>query len=77
MAFFEVNGLAVGKDSIFFQTDRKIVDFSLLITRSYFKNNVFDVTDILKLVNKDKCHKYDNSKSIKGIIMKIIFWIFI
>ena len=55
MAFFEVNGLPVSKDSILFQTDRKIVDFSLSITRSYFKNNVFDVRDILKLVNKDKC----------------------
>lgn len=55
MAFFEVNGLAISKDSIFFQTDRKIVDSSLSITRSYFKNNVFDVRDILKLVNKDKC----------------------
>ena len=49
--------LGVNKESISFQADRRLVDIWLSITRMYFKNNGFDVTDI-KLVNKDKCKQF-------------------
>ena len=52
MLLLKVHELAVNKESIYFQTDRKLVDLWLSFTRSYFKNNRFDVTDI-KLINKD------------------------
>ena len=52
MVLLKTHELAVNKESISFQTDRKLVDAWLSITKSYFKNNGFDVTDI-KLINKD------------------------
>ena len=52
MVLLKVHKLAVNKESISFQTDRKLVDLWLSITKSYFKNNGFDVTDI-KLISKD------------------------
>ena len=52
MLLLKVHELAVNKEAISFQTDRKLVDLWLSFTRSYFKNNRFDVTDI-KLINKD------------------------
>ena len=52
MVLLKTHKLAVNKESIFFQTDRKLVDLWLSVTKSYFKNNGFDVTDI-KHINKD------------------------
>ena len=57
MVLPKVHKLAVNKESISFQTDRKFVDLWLPITRSYFKNSGFDVTDI-KLINKDTCKQF-------------------
>ena len=52
MVLLKAHEPAVNKESTSFQTDRKLVDLWLSITKSYFKNNGFDVTDI-KLINKD------------------------
>ena len=57
MVLLKVHELALNKESISFQTDRKLVDFWLSITRSYFKNNGFDVTDI-KLIKKDTSKQF-------------------
>ena len=57
MVLLKAHELAVNKESIFFQTIKKLVDLWLSITRSYFKNNGFDVTDI-KLINKDTCKQF-------------------
>ena len=57
MVLLKVHELAVNKESISFQTDRKLVDLWLPITRSYFQNNGFDVIDI-KLINKDTCKQF-------------------
>ena len=57
MVLLKVHKLAVNKELISFQADRKLVDLWLSITRSYFKNNGFDVTDI-KLINKDTCKQF-------------------
>ena len=46
MNLLKVLKLAVSKESIFFQTDRELVDLWLPITRSYLKNNRFDVKNI-------------------------------
>ena len=64
----KVHELAVNKESISFQTDRRLVDLWLSITRMYFKNNRFDVTDT-KLVIKTNA---SNSEQIKGMAMKIM-----
>ena len=52
MVLLKVHELAVNKESISFQTDRKLVELWLSITRSYFKNNEFGVIDT-KLISKD------------------------
>ena len=57
MVLLKIHKLAVNKKSISFQIDKKLVDLWLSITRSYFKNNGFDVTDI-KLINKDTCKHF-------------------
>ena len=57
MVLLKVHELAVNKKSISFQTDRKLVDLWLPITRSCFKNNGFDVTDI-KLINNNTCKQF-------------------
>ena len=57
MILLKVHELAVNKESISFQTDMKLADLCLSNTRSYFKNNGFDVTDI-KLINKDTCKQF-------------------
>ena len=57
MVLLKVHKLAVNKESISFQTDRKLVDLWLSITKWYFKNNGFYVTDI-KLINKDTCQQF-------------------
>ena len=54
MVLLKVHKLAVNKESISFQTDIILVDLWLSITRMYFKNNKFYVTDI-KLINENKC----------------------
>ena len=57
MVLLKVHEIAVNKELISFQTDRKLVYLWLSITRSYYKNNGFDVTD-MKLINKDTCKKF-------------------
>ena len=64
----KVHELTVNKESISFQTDMRLVDLWLSITRMYFKNNRFDVTDT-KLVIKTNA---SNSEQIKGMAMKIM-----
>lgn len=59
--------LSVNQESVSFQTKKELIDIWLAITRSYFKNNGFDVTDLI-LVNNDKCQHFktqnDNTKEI-------------
>ena len=57
MVLLKVHELAVNKESISFQTDRKLVELWLSITRSYFKNNGFGVIDA-KLISKDTCKQF-------------------
>ena len=57
MVLLKAHELTVNKESMFFQTDRKFVDLWLSITKSYFKNNGFDVTDV-KLINKDTSQQF-------------------
>ena len=54
MVLLKVPELAVNKESISFQTDRILVDLWSSITRSCFKSNVLNVTNI-KLINKGTC----------------------
>ena len=61
MVLLKIHELAVNKESISFQIDKKLIDLWLSITRLYFKNNGFDVTDI-KLINKDTCKHFGENQ---------------
>ena len=49
--------LSVNQESVSFQTKKDLINTWLAISRSYFKNNGFEVTDI-KLLNNDKCQQF-------------------
>ena len=49
--------LSVNQELIPFQTNRDLINLWLSTTRSYFKNNGFEVTYI-KLLNKDTCQQF-------------------
>ena len=49
--------LSVNQESISFQAKRELINLWLSTTKSYFKNNGFEVRDI-KLLNKDTCQQF-------------------
>ena len=57
MVVLKLYELSVNQESISFQTKRELIDLWLSTTRSYFKSNGFEVTDI-KLLNKDTWQQF-------------------
>ena len=74
MVLLKVHELTVNKELISFQTDRKLVDIWHPITRSYFKNNGFDVTGI-KRINKDTSKQFRTNQrnGSKKLCFKVLF----
>ena len=68
MVVLKLYELSVNQESILFQTKRELINLRVSTTRSYIKNNGFEITDI-KLLNKDTCqhfktlHKQDGGES--------------
>ena len=57
MVVLKLYDLSVNQESTSFQTKRELINLWLSTTRSYFKNNGFEVTDI-KLLNKGTCQQF-------------------
>ena len=57
MVVLRLYDLSVNQESTSFQTKRELINLWSSTTRTYFKNNGFEVTDI-KLLNKDMCQQF-------------------
>ena len=57
MVVLRLYDLSVNQESTSFQMKRELINLWSSTTRTYFKNNGFEVTDI-KLLNKDTCQQF-------------------
>ena len=57
MVLLKLYELSVNQESILYQTKKESLNLWLSITRSYLKNNGFDISDI-KLLNNETCQQF-------------------